>query len=51
MPKIIARNDNKLTIQVTMKLTGSLMEMENTILGRWQQFWGNIDQHRMQVCV
>ena len=32
MAEIIARNDNELTIQVTIKLTGSLMEMENTIL-------------------
>jgi hypothetical protein len=30
--EIIARNDNELTIQVTIKLAGSLMEMENTIL-------------------
>ena len=32
MAKIIARNDNELTIQVTIKLIGSLLEMENTIL-------------------
>ena len=32
MAEIIARNDNELTIQVTIKLTGSLLEMENTIL-------------------
>lgn len=32
MAKIIACNDNELTIQVTVKLTGSLMEMENRIL-------------------
>ncbi len=32
MAEIIARNDNELTIQVSIKLTGSLMEMENTIL-------------------
>ena len=32
MAEIIARNGNDLTIQVTIKLTGSLMEMENTIL-------------------
>jgi hypothetical protein len=30
--EIIARSGNELTIQVTIKLTGSLMEMENTIL-------------------
>ena len=28
MAEIIARNDNELTIQVTIKLIGSLMEME-----------------------
>ena len=32
MAKIIARNKNELTIEVTIKLIGSLMEMENTIL-------------------
>ena len=32
MAEIIARNENELTIQVTIKLIGSLMEMENTIL-------------------
>ena len=32
MAEIIARNGNDLTIQVTIKLTGCLMEMENTIL-------------------
>jgi hypothetical protein len=30
--EIIAHNDNELTIQVTIKLTGSLLEMENAIL-------------------
>ena len=32
MAKIIARIGDQLTIQVTMKLSGSFMEMENTIL-------------------
>ncbi len=32
MAEIIAHNGNELTIQVTIKLTGSLLEMENTIL-------------------
>jgi hypothetical protein len=32
MAEIIARNGNDLTIQVTLKLSGSLLEMENTIL-------------------
>jgi hypothetical protein len=32
MAEIITRNGNELTIQVTIKLTGSLLEMENTIL-------------------
>jgi predicted GIY-YIG superfamily endonuclease len=32
MAKIVACNGNELTLQVTVKLTGSLMEMENTIL-------------------
>jgi hypothetical protein len=32
MAEIIARSGNELTIQVTIKLTGSLMVMENTIL-------------------
>ena len=32
MAEIIARNGNELTIQVTIKLIGSLMEMENSIL-------------------
>jgi len=32
MAEIIARNGNELTIQVTLKLTGSLLEMENTCL-------------------
>jgi hypothetical protein len=31
MVEIIARNGNELTIQVTIKLTGSLLEMENTL--------------------
>ena len=34
MAEIIVRNDNELTIQVTIKLTGGLMEMENTILNK-----------------
>jgi hypothetical protein len=33
MAEIIAHNGNELTIQVTIKLTGSILEMENTILG------------------
>lgn len=37
MAKIIARNDNELTIQVTIKLTGSLLEMENTILDSFNE--------------
>lgn len=32
MAEIVARNGNELTLQVTVKLTGSLMEMENNIL-------------------
>ena len=32
MVEIIALNGNELTIQVIIKLTGSLLEMENTIL-------------------
>jgi len=32
MAEIIARIGDELTIQVTMKLSGSFMEMENTIL-------------------
>jgi len=32
MAEIIARNGNELTIQLTLQLTGSLLEMENTIL-------------------
>jgi hypothetical protein len=32
MAEIVARNGNELTLQVTVKLTGSLMDMENTIL-------------------
>ncbi len=32
MAEIITRSGNDLTIQVTIKLTGSLLEMENTIL-------------------
>lgn len=32
MAEIIARSGNELTIQVTVKLSGSLMEIENTIL-------------------
>ena len=32
MAEILARNGNELTIQVTIKLTGSLLEMEHTIL-------------------
>ena len=32
MAVIIALNGNDLTIQVTLKLSGSLLEMENTIL-------------------
>lgn len=32
MAKIIAHSENELTLQVTVKLTGSLMEMENSIL-------------------
>ena len=37
MAEIIARNDNELTIQVTIKLTGSLLEMENTILDSFNE--------------
>jgi hypothetical protein len=32
MAEIIARNGNELTIQITLHLTGSLLEMENSIL-------------------
>jgi hypothetical protein len=32
MAKIIARNGNEVTLQVTLKLSGSLLEMENVIL-------------------
>jgi len=32
MAEIIACNGNELTIQVTVKLSGSLIEMENTVL-------------------
>jgi hypothetical protein len=32
MAEIITRKGNELTIQVTVKLSGSLLEMENTIL-------------------
>jgi len=32
MAEIIERNANELTIQVTVKLSGSLLEMENAIL-------------------
>ena len=34
MAEIIARNDNELTIQVTVNLIGSLLEIENTIAAR-----------------
>ena len=37
MAEIIARNDNELTLQVTIKLTGSLLEMENTILDSFNE--------------
>ena len=40
MAEIIARNDNELTIQVTIKLTGSLLEMENTILDSCNEIGG-----------
>ena len=32
MSEIVARNGNEITLQVTVKLTGSFMEMENAIL-------------------
>ena len=32
MAKVVVREGNKLTLQVTITLTGSLMEMENNIL-------------------
>ena len=32
MAEIVARNGNEITLQVTLKLTGSLLEMENLIL-------------------
>ncbi|MDP3053304.1 MAG: ISKra4 family transposase, partial [Methylobacter sp.] len=32
MADIVARNGNEITLQVTLKLTGSLLEMENLIL-------------------
>jgi len=32
MAEIVARNGTELTLQMTVKLTGSLLEMENTIL-------------------
>ena len=37
MAEIIACNGNELTIQVTIKLTGSLLEMENTILDSFNE--------------
>ena len=40
MAEIIARNGNELTIQVTIKLTGSLLEMENTILDSCNEIGG-----------
>ena len=32
MAEVITRKGSELTLQVTIKLTGSIMEMENTIL-------------------
>jgi hypothetical protein len=32
MAKIVAYEGNKLTLQITVKLTGSLLDMEKTIL-------------------
>ena len=32
MAEIIARDGNEVTLQVTLKLSGSLLEMENVIL-------------------
>ena len=32
MSEIVARNSNEITLQVTVKLTGSFMDMENAIL-------------------
>jgi hypothetical protein len=40
MAEIIARSGNELTIQVTIKLTGSLLEMENTIVFQINNFQG-----------
>ena len=32
MAEIVARNGNEITLQVTVTLTGSMMDMENAIL-------------------
>ena len=48
MAEIIARNDNELTLQVTVKLTGSLMEMENLILDACNDIGGLATQEALQ---
>ena len=48
MAEIIARNDNELTLQVTVKLTGSLMEMESLILDACNDIGGLATQEALQ---
>jgi len=46
MAEIIARSGNELTIQVTIKLTGSLLEMENTILDSCNEIGGLVSVNK-----
>ncbi len=40
MAKIVTREGNRLTLQVTVKLTGSLKDMEKNILDEMK--WGSL---------
>lgn len=48
MAEIVARNGNELTLQVTVKLTGSLMEMENIILDGCNEMGSLATQEALQ---
>jgi len=48
MAEIVARNGNELTLQVTVKLRGSLMEMENSILDGCNEMGSLATQEALQ---
>ena len=49
MAEIVAHEENKLTLQVTVTLTGSLMEMEKAILDGCNEMGGLATAHALQT--